>query len=571
MITDFIVAAMPFSRVERTYVQVLNAIIRKENWHNKILDDSIWTKWKEETSAQVLPPPPTAQQLLQNPDLARQIRWQRPLCGEISEEVWENMKKELLWIGSRRRGPIEPSAVGGVWQADGVIPDEVVQDLLAGVNHLENVPDAEKDWHPGSNKQVLDLVHPSLFPLVYGQTRRLPFPREAIPSLKYMGGGDVQECWFQKKPEPNRAEFWMRNYLEDDYAMSVKYQWLPSEFDVSSDGKVRIVSYINNLHPIRHKGLYYTIERTFERFIPLFERVLDDLKDKYMAPRFTVPDMVYDEQLRYPNAFTDDFGNVTDEERAELFARIPPLKVHPWRDPEHWAPHYGNSLRGKRLQVIVKLANIELTPDNPSYPGGSWHVEGMQNEKIVATGIYYYESKNITQSLLSFRKSVRSPTYSEHSHDGREQGYIRWYYGIMNGNTLCEQLGSVETKAGRCIAFPNMFQHQVQPFELEDKSQPGVRKILVFFLVDPNSPILSTATIPPQQREWYADALCREVPEIYRLPRDIVNSMMDYVSGCPMSLEEAKRHREELMKERKFVVDETTKHIYEREFSLCEH
>jgi len=29
------------------------------------------------------------------------------------------------------------------------------------------------------------------------------------------------------------------------------------------------------------------------------------------------------------------------------------------------------------LQVIVKLANIELTPENPKYHGGVWHVEGQ--------------------------------------------------------------------------------------------------------------------------------------------------------------------------------------------------
>ena len=27
------------------------------------------------------------------------------------------------------------------------------------------------------------------------------------------------------------------------------------------------------------------------------------------------------------------------------------------------------------LQVIVKLANIHLTPDKPNYDGGSWHIE----------------------------------------------------------------------------------------------------------------------------------------------------------------------------------------------------
>lgn len=29
------------------------------------------------------------------------------------------------------------------------------------------------------------------------------------------------------------------------------------------------------------------------------------------------------------------------------------------------------------LQVIVKLATIELTPEKPEYQGGSWHVEGQ--------------------------------------------------------------------------------------------------------------------------------------------------------------------------------------------------
>ena len=34
------------------------------------------------------------------------------------------------------------------------------------------------------------------------------------------------------------------------------------------------------------------------------------------------------------------------------------------------------SLRGTKMQVIVKLANIVLTPDKPEYMGGTWHVEG---------------------------------------------------------------------------------------------------------------------------------------------------------------------------------------------------
>ena len=67
-------------------------------------------------------------------------------------------------------------------------------------------------------------------------------------------------------------------------------------------------------------------------------------------------------------------------------------------------------LKDSKLQVIVKLANIHLTPESPEYKGGVWHVEGMQNESIVASGIYYYDNNNISESRLSFRlKSNPSP------------------------------------------------------------------------------------------------------------------------------------------------------------------
>lgn len=36
-----------------------------------------------------------------------------------------------------------------------------------------------------------------------------------------------------------------------------------------------------------------------------------------------------------------------------------------------------NDYASKGLQVIVKLANIHLTPDGPEYEGGTWHVEGQ--------------------------------------------------------------------------------------------------------------------------------------------------------------------------------------------------
>jgi Protein of unknown function (DUF4246) len=41
--------------------------------------------------------------------------------------------------------------------------------------------------------------------------------------------------------------------------------------------------------------------------------------------------------------------------------------------------------------AVEVWAAIHLTPEKPEYAGGAWHVEGMMNERIVSTGIYYYE------------------------------------------------------------------------------------------------------------------------------------------------------------------------------------
>ena len=84
----------------------------------------------------------------------------------------------------------------------------------------------------------------------------------------------------------------------------------------------------------------------------------------------------------------------------------------------------------------MKLANIELTPESPSYPGGAWHVEGMRNEgillscsssssscffdakeDIVSSGIYYYESENITESILNFRRAAQLD-FGEYDEEG---------------------------------------------------------------------------------------------------------------------------------------------------------
>ncbi|KAG0062509.1 hypothetical protein BGZ89_010611, partial [Linnemannia elongata] len=92
--------------------------------------------------------------------------------------------------------------------------------------------------------------------------------------------------------------------------------------------------------------------------------------------------------------------------------------------------------------------------------------------------------------------------------------------------------------------------------------------ILVFFLVNPEEPVLSTTHVPPQQKEWATEDYMKVVAK--KLPPELVQEI-DLLVDWPMELEEAKKFRVELMKERKFFVKSTIDNIMARPFSLCEH
>lgn len=60
----------------------------------------------------------------------------------------------------------------GVVRSDIAISEELENALRDGVRKLEDIL-TEKDYHPGSGDRVVDLVHPSLFPVVFGRTRAI--------------------------------------------------------------------------------------------------------------------------------------------------------------------------------------------------------------------------------------------------------------------------------------------------------------------------------------------------------------------------------------------------------------
>ena len=453
----------------------------------------------------------------------------------------------------------QASSIPGVYQSASLVPATVKHALVQDILLLEDVPEEEKDWHPGSKRQVLDLVHPSLY--CFRISKSLVLATQECQDL------DSKADLLQ----PSTLDEYLKHredFPEVDYnlgrTISRDFQWLPTIFDVSETGEVRRRGYINNIHPIKHASLCATISHIVQQFVPMFERVLSDAASP--APKRVVDVDVFEWYSHIPEKNYDEEGY---EEWKEN--RWPLIPEPPSFTPTTEEGRIGVNLRGRSLRIIVKLANIVLTPDKPSYPGGSWHVEGMMNESIVATGLYYYASENITESRLAFRMQVGTDPECmemEYQHDDN-QGW-RAAFGFSGEDSLNQELGHVVAEEDKCVAFPNIYQHRVEPFELADCTSPGYRKILALFLTDPFKDVHSTALVPPQQREWYLDEMER-IPALRKLPRELFDMIADHALEGTISREEAKADRKELMKERKNFVMQHNEDVFEVRFSLCEH
>ena len=200
----------------------------------------------------------------------------------------------------------------------------------------------------------------------------------------------------------------------------------------------------------------------------------------------------------------------------------------------------GTSLRdefkNEGLQVYVKMASIELTPEKPDFPAGGWHVEGQMNEQIVATALYYVDSENVTPSRLSFRMQTSNEQEDLQDRLGQSMhDYYEALFGVESlGNDQClQQYGSVETQQGRLLAFPNTFQHQVSSFSLKDRTKPGHRRFIALWLVNPEHRVISTANVPPQQFDWWFEAVVGSKGEGVRgeIPPEIMQLVVDKRAG----------------------------------------
>ncbi|KAK8038342.1 hypothetical protein PG994_015109 [Apiospora phragmitis] len=405
-----------------------------------------------------------------------------------------------------------------VVKSDSMVPPGLQQALLSAVRPLEDVAENQKDWHPGSENQVLGLVHPSLFPLSYGLSKVLPTKKTSwgnesgLWRRPFLSGATLS--WFHKRTRIN-----VGGTGADDYEIP--------------DGLI-------------YDGPDYIIG-------------IDESDDEW------------DERLESLEN-SDDYREW--KEQHQVLIQREPDDYAPF-DKTVPEGHGHIDLRTRfaepGLQVIFKLASIHLTPDKPNYEGGTWHVEGALNEHICATALYYYDQDNITDSYLSFRQEYDIEEFvmrpEQHNFRSCEE-----YYGISQDGSPMKELRRVLTKTGRLLTFPNVLQHKVSGFELADPTKPGHRKILAMFLVDPHIPVISTANVPPQDRRWWAEEL-RHTPDqrLSRLPKELFDVITNGVEDFPISWDQAVDIRARLMAERGAIQDSVEEAMDSNTFGFCEH
>ncbi|KAJ6256768.1 hypothetical protein Dda_8635 [Drechslerella dactyloides] len=571
----------PLCRRELSLRRVSAIIREKPDWTNAIMDRATFTQWlREEVNTNIC-------------TSGRFEIWDSDDVKYIYEELVNRYKPFVEHM--RSTGSLIEPNIDCVWHADGLIEETLRRRLIAAGQTLEDVPDTQKDWHPGSDSTVLNLVHPSLWPIKYRHSRNqfngsLIMPPKSVP------------------PTADRLP---------DEPISDKYCWLPSLFDTSYEGdRVKILTYINNLSSPEQQELFNPIlEAIFARFVPLFQKVLLDLRcESYRRKRVSnllsndVPFFSHEaDSGRASPAATiaqqwkqilADFERGTypgysyfHTKRKVCTRRAHPYKCYPgcerthyskvegpvllpdrgellggemWREPPLLSADPDTTLRDKTLRVIVKMVNVTLTPESPEYNDSNWYIDGMLNERIVATGIYYYAQENVTPVQLAFRGTF-SPKEDGISEWSEERRYTTGDWRLI------QDLGIALAKVGK-LYISTLFSeadkrhssltlHSHPPFKLQDKNKPGYSKMLIFYLCEPSvdHKMETTCSVWNQSPEarHEANEVLRKETIFGELPIELFWNIMLSIDDIDpaISLRDAQRDRRDLMLERRKLFD----------------
>ncbi|KAL8774321.1 MAG: hypothetical protein Q9209_001072 [Squamulea sp. 1 TL-2023] len=502
---------------EISMIAWMNTLTDMSGWERRIFDTEFTFEWK-------------SAKLLTGYDVTRSmVDW-------CVEEV-------KYYVHDYTRTHIIPTIDGGVLKSDTCIPSTTRLGLTDAIATLR----ARHRSRIGlTDSTTQDLVDPFSFAFTWARTRTL---RQGSVSrmdcISRCGQGEPVKM----PPEEDCRQDEFAKY-RNHMAWSRCYQWLPFDVDFDDNGKgpSRVKGYINNVHPTLNHALYRHIEVLVDDLLPLFNRTLVDLKapgyrnQRIHLVRFGRNPFIMREPglFRPPEQRTyNRWLNNSDQYQNSIFVDL---------KREYW--NIG-------LQMILQIREINLTPSRSKCDSEEWHVQGQTNERICASAMYIYSTSNVSAigasaPTVSFRRRI----FPEEAIAAKGQittpPFLPDIYGAKHGDPVIQTLGDVVLRENRVVVWPNVFQTRLNEFELQDKTKEGHLRILILHLVDPNRRIMSTSMVPCQRRDWWADAIRKACPPLYRLPIEIFQRIMEIMDedSYPISVDEGERTRRDFVQER---------------------
>ncbi|KEQ81619.1 hypothetical protein M438DRAFT_399248 [Aureobasidium pullulans EXF-150] len=510
---------------ELAMLGLMNDLTEEHGWHKNIFDDDLMVDWRMQALS-------------------------RPL---ISPKAWDwclaELQDKALYF--EQTGNIVVFNTGaGIVKSDAVA--EMIQTELRDAAKL-----LEADEKAPRQQVVLNLVDPSLFPLVYGRTRVLmDSGRVSLDStINSFGRGaivlDIPPGYFRPRRNVRRDPLWSEEVTpratnSDDERWSARSQWLPCEVDFinNSGTDVRITSYVNNLHPIRSRALYGTIEKLISQSIEPWNQILIKqnrgrtpirirtygVKPDNERPKWATWDNLRKlESDRSNTAFKEAISPTWETKNGGLSEALYTKwkRLRTWRHPEpgtafsfdDWKagragktiidkkiddPNFNtchnfykfalqDSFRKKGLQVVVKISSVELTLEDLAYGGTDWHLDGMLNDHIVASALYVFDVKNVTEARLSFRQQTRMEQ-AEFHYSKHEMEILMEVFAIPSDEEDMDDFVMFD--------FPPSLQDLGSPIQLLNPTVSGHCKFISLHLVDPHYRICSTRNVPLQRHDW---------------------------------------------------------------------
>ncbi|TVY87033.1 hypothetical protein LAWI1_G007198 [Lachnellula willkommii] len=546
-----------------------NEIIAK--WHKEALDYPDNSLWKQATGGKVTNRQASRYPMANRGDIDGASSNVEPLSGIMSTEAFDYCVQELQskarYYEKTRLIPTL-DACASVVKSDELVSSELQAELRNAFDKLQADQKASPDWHPNSNDMVQDLLHPSMYPLVYGRTKA--------------GKGEVIEKDDEKPNPDSRYNYGIGGSMLPPSFWSDTYQWLPSNIAFQGDGSVKFTSYINNLHPNKYPDIYRTIEKLVERALPAWDQCLAraiNYKGKTGAGRTT---------SRFSKPAEPDDSN-----------------------PENWDPSHPEPIelvilqftkRKDGLELLMSSVNREKKTDS-SDSQGSVDLEEGSDESDESDDEYESKRERIWREI---RRPVQlQPDPFENIEDfyaPNEKARLSEKFK-NKGLQIIVKMASIELTPEK-PDFPVGGWHPTSRISLPlaDPTKPGHRRFIALWLVDPHVRIISTANVPPRQLDWWAESIFSKsndgmhmsklpfelaqllqqkgVPiesssnESGKLPPELDEMLREQFLGegsLLMGEVEARGHREELMQARSAFHFEADDQWHYTTYSFCEH